>query len=76
MTDNLLRLVYETYFDVPPQARQGAEWFIKPQLWDEIKKLSVDNVPVVIPVQGEVRCFLMGRPVNVDGRADWIELRA
>lgn len=74
--DNLLRLVYETYFNVTPRDRQGAEWFVKPELWAEIKKLSVDNIPVVIPVPGEVRCFLMGLPVNVDAQVDWIELRA
>lgn len=41
-----------------------------------MKKLSVDNIPILIPVQGEVRYFLMGLPVNVDPQVDWIELRA
>lgn len=73
--DSLRRLVYETYFSIPPGDRQAAEWAIKPQAWDEIRKLQSRDTPLVLPIPGDGRPLLLGLPVRLDDLADWVELR-
>jgi HK97 family phage major capsid protein len=75
--NDLIKLIYETYFSVQPQDRQSAKWFIKPQLWEDIRQLkSGNNVSMVVPMLNEDRYFLIGLPVHLDEHADWIDLRS
>lgn len=73
----MITLLYETYFSLPPRDRQHAEWFVRPQLWDEIRRLkTMGGELLVLSMPDEGRYILMGLPVNLDESADWVELRA